>query len=209
MKKILCFGDSNTFGFVPETGKRYDKNTRWTGVLQNLGKSNFEITEAGCNNRTCICDNPSGAMFTGYKILPQLLNKDFDCVILAIGINDLQFLFDATLNDLKIGMENLIKITQDKLPNAKILIVAPAKLSEDVLKGYFSCQFNESSIEKSLGISELYENVAKSKNCEFLDLDKVAKPSPRDGLHYEPEGHQKIANAMFEKIQETFSIPQK
>ena len=45
MKNILCFGDSNTFGFNPENGSRYDKNTRWTGILQFLCKDNFHIIE--------------------------------------------------------------------------------------------------------------------------------------------------------------------
>ena len=36
MKKVLCFGDSNTFGFIQESGKRYDKNTRWSGILAQL-----------------------------------------------------------------------------------------------------------------------------------------------------------------------------
>lgn len=52
MKKILCYGDSNTFGYVPEDGSRYPKNIRWTGILgEYLGKD-FEIIEQGMNNRT-------------------------------------------------------------------------------------------------------------------------------------------------------------
>ena len=42
---ILCFGDSNTFGYNPTNGLRYDKNTRWTGVLQNLLGDNFNVIE--------------------------------------------------------------------------------------------------------------------------------------------------------------------
>ena len=34
MKRILCYGDSNTWGYIPENGKRYDNLTRWTKVLQ-------------------------------------------------------------------------------------------------------------------------------------------------------------------------------
>ena len=36
MKKILCYGDSNTFGFNPENGKRFDNLTRWSGILKHL-----------------------------------------------------------------------------------------------------------------------------------------------------------------------------
>ena len=92
MKNILCFGDSNTFGFNPENGKRFDKSSRWTGILQTLCQNNYHIIEAGCNNRTAFSDNSAGKMFTGYKILPELLNENLDTIILAIGINDLQLL---------------------------------------------------------------------------------------------------------------------
>ena len=87
MKKVLCFGDSNTYGFIPSSGRRYDKNIRWSGIIQTLAQNNFEVIEAGCNNRTAFCDNPAGFNETGYKILPSFLTPDINVVILAIGIN--------------------------------------------------------------------------------------------------------------------------
>ena len=47
MKKILCYGDSNTFGFNPEDGSRFDENTRWTAILQKNLINDYEITEEG------------------------------------------------------------------------------------------------------------------------------------------------------------------
>ncbi len=32
MKHILCYGDSNTHGYIPGGG-RYDDDTRYTGIL--------------------------------------------------------------------------------------------------------------------------------------------------------------------------------
>ena len=43
MKKILCYGDSNTFGFNPKNGGRYDKTTRWSGILSDLLKEKYEV----------------------------------------------------------------------------------------------------------------------------------------------------------------------
>ena len=83
MKKILCFGDSNTWGYIPNLGARYDENTRWTSILQNLLGKNYEIVEAGCCNRTCFIDNPDGIEQTGYKVLPKYLDNTFDIVIIA------------------------------------------------------------------------------------------------------------------------------
>ena len=36
MKSILCYGDSNTYGFNPVNSLRYPTNIRWTGCLQEL-----------------------------------------------------------------------------------------------------------------------------------------------------------------------------
>ena len=204
LKKILCFGDSNTYGYIPNNGARYDKNTRWTGVLSLLSHGKFEIIEGGCNNRTAFAANPAGKIFTGYEILPELLTDDFDAVVLAIGINDTQFLFDTVIEDFTTGIENLINIVQAKCPQAKIILVAPSILTDDVLNGNFACLFDRTSIEKSRQLPLLYQKIAEKQNIEFLDLNSVAKTSSLDGLHYAPEQHLKIAQAIFTILSELF-----
>ena len=123
MKKILCFGDSNTFGYNPNNGSRYNENSRWTGILKNLCKNNYEIIEAGCNNRTAFSNNPNGIQFTGYKVLPEYLKKFYDIIILAIGINDLQKFYNPTLEEFETGIENIIKKIRENNPNCDIIIL--------------------------------------------------------------------------------------
>lgn len=204
MKKVLCFGDSNTFGFIPESGKRYDKNTRWSGILAQLAAGRFEIIEAGCNNRTAFTDNPAGFEQTGCKVLPTLLKKDLDCVILAIGVNDMQIFYNPTLEEIKNGMRRLVDIVREHCPNAEIILVSPARLTDNIFNGYFRAMFDKISIEKSLHLSEIYESIAKEKNCRFADWDKIVTVSPKDGLHLEPDAHKKIAEAMFEILYQIF-----
>lgn len=204
MKKILCFGDSNTYGYIPNNGARYDKNTRWTGVLSLLSHGKFEIIEDGCNNRTAFVANPAGKIFTGYEILPELLTADFDAVVLAIGINDTQFLYNLSSIEIASGVEKLINIVKVKSPQAKILLVAPSILTDDVLNGNFACLFDKTSIEKSRQLPLLYKKIAEKQNIEFFDLNSVAKTSSLDGLHYAPEQHLKIAQAIFTILSELF-----
>lgn len=204
MKKILCFGDSNTYGYIPNNGARYDKNIRWTGVLSLLSHGKFEIIEDGCNNRTAFAANPAGKIFTGYEILPELLTDDFDAVVLAIGINDTQFLYNLSSIEIASGVEKLINIVKVKSPQAKILLVAPSILTDDVLNGNFACLFDRTSIEKSQQLPLLYQKIAEKQNIEFLDLNSVAKTSSLDGLHYAPEQHLKIAQAIFTILSELF-----
>ncbi len=201
MKKVLCFGDSNTFGFNPKDGSRFDKNSRWTGILQFLCGEKFHIIEAGCNNRTAFSDNPAGKMFTGYKILPELLQPDIDIVILAIGVNDLQFQYKVSDEDIFAGMSNLVEIAQKGLQNAKIILVSPTNLTENVLKSpIFSTLFDKTSIEKSKHLSKIYSEISKKYGCEFIDLNNVATPSTFDGLHFEPSEYEKIAKEIFEHL---------
>lgn len=204
MKKILCFGDSNTYGYIPNNGARYDKNTRWTGVLSLLSHGKFEIIEDGCNNRTAFAANSAGKIFTGYEILPELLTDDFEAVVLAIGINDTQFLYNLSSIEIASGVEKLINIVKVKSPQAKILLVAPSMLTDDVLNGNFACLFDRTSIEKSRQLPLLYQKIAEKQNVEFLDLNSVAKTSSLDGLHYAPEQHLKIAQAIFTILSELF-----
>ena len=45
-KHILCFGDSNTWGYDAATGGRFDDDTRWTMQLsKRLGEKYYVIEE--------------------------------------------------------------------------------------------------------------------------------------------------------------------
>lgn len=205
MKKILCFGDSNTYGFIPQSGLRYDINTRWTGILQTLCNNEFEITEAGCNNRTAFIDNPAGINQTGYKILPEYLKTNFfDIIILAIGINDLQRFFNPTLNEFEQGMEKLIQITKNLSPKSKIILICPSKLNlAGINNGIFSYQFDKISVEKSGKLSPIYKSLAEKYKCHFIDLNNIVEVSSLDGLHFSPKSHKTIAENLYKNLKQT------
>ena len=56
--KILCFGDSNTWGYVPLSGERYSSDVRWTGVLQEELGQGYLVVEDGVNGRSTDVDDP-------------------------------------------------------------------------------------------------------------------------------------------------------
>lgn len=57
-KRIICFGDSNTWGYNPVTGGRYDENTRWPMRMQQILGDEYQIIEEGQNGRTISCEDP-------------------------------------------------------------------------------------------------------------------------------------------------------
>lgn len=200
MKTILCYGDSNTFGFNPEDYSRYGKNTRWTGVLQsNLGDK-YKVINEGANNRNGFVTNPQGDLYSAQKHYPELISNsdNIDIIILAIGTNDLQFLYNANSDDFEHGLENLISISKNKTND--IILIPPVILSDNILNGFFKTQFDKTSILKSQTVGEIYYKLAKIHNCRIFDINKFTKPSETDGLHYSKESHKLIADNLTEFI---------
>ena len=201
MKKVLCFGDSNTYGFVPESGKRYDKNTRWTGVLQNLLGNDYQVIEAGCNGRYAFVDGTS-IETSGCKVLPRYLSNDLDFVIVSIGLNDLQIFYQITELEIRTGTEKYISIIKEFAPNAKIIIASPSCIKKSILSSYFSTMFDETAINRSRIFAPIYQECAKLYGCCFVDLNSIAEVSDVDGLHYTKDGHLKIAQMFCEVLKD-------
>lgn len=198
MKKILCYGDSNTYGFNPATGERYNQNIRWPGVLKNLLSDKYEIIEEGCNNRCGFVDNPGGFIYSAQRHFPTVLKNDIDILILALGTNDLQFQYSITFETIEQNLENLIKSAESIV--SQIIIVPPVILHEEILHGYFSTMFDLSSIDKSYKIGHIYADVAQKHKCHFIDFNEFVKPSNFDGLHYSEHSHKIIAQKLYEYI---------
>ena len=65
---VLCYGDSNTYGFDPRSwlGERYPADVRWTGLLAR--KTGGTILEEGQNGR----EIPAGHAAFATGILDEL-----------------------------------------------------------------------------------------------------------------------------------------
>ena len=74
MRSILCFGDSNTWGYVPGSNcDRYSFTVRWTGLVQRMLGDDFRLIEEALNGRTSCFDDPFEDHRTGRKALPAIL----------------------------------------------------------------------------------------------------------------------------------------
>ncbi|MGA7902106.1 MAG: SGNH/GDSL hydrolase family protein [Terrimicrobiaceae bacterium] len=205
MKTILCYGDSNTWGFEPVTQERYGHTERWTGVLrENLG-TDYEIIEEGLNGRTTVWDDPIEGSKNGKEhLIPILMShKPIDLVAIMLGTNDLKRRFGVGAFDIAAGAGVLVEIVQKsdcgptgRAPN--VLLMAPppvARLSE------FAEMF-EGAREKSRQFGRHYRRVAGERNCAFFDAGEVITSSDRDGIHFEIEEHRKLGLAVAAQIRE-------
>lgn len=201
MKTILCYGDSLTWGYHPETGERIAINERWTGVLRNNLGNNYYIIEEGLNGRTTVWDDP---LHGGYKngmnyLLPCLSShKPIEIVILFLGTNDLKNRFSLSASEIAQGIRVLINIilkseTGPNKNSPQILLISPPHIRE--LTNTKLCNFKDEfdgGELKSLQLSQYYKQVAEEFGILFFDASNAVKPSKSDGIHLDSNEHIKL-----------------
>lgn len=202
-KRILCFGDSNTWGYKPGTGgQRYLKSERWSGILAEILAENCEIIEEGLNGRTTVWDDPIAGYQScknGKKYLVPCLesHKPLELVIMMLGSNDLKKRFSVSAFDIAEGAGVLVDIVlkssvgpDENAP--KVLLMAPpciGRLTE-------FCEMLEGAEEKSMKLSAHYRRIARERGCEFFDTSRVITSSDADGVHLEVSEHAKLAQCI-------------
>lgn len=207
-KNILCFGDSNTWGYDPVRKKRFPQEKRWTGILQKLLGSSCYVIEEGLNGRTTVWDDPvEGGMGdkNGMKVLPTLLSTHtpLDLILVMLGTNDLKKRFSVSAYEAALGVERLILIVRrhNYAPEGsvpEILIASPPRIS--FLCEDFKNHFLASAPEESKRFHEHLHETADANACHYINMGDYIEPSDRDGIHI-PEKSQKIvAEKFFQKI---------
>lgn len=203
MKKILCFGDSNTFGHLPFDGSRMQKP--WPKVLQEL-MPDCEIIEEGLCGRTTAFDVENPPLHNGLYRFEQLLNegKDADIFIIMLGTNDTLKLFDKTANESKEAMREYIHKWRERFgQNKKILIISPIYITEDFHNHeYFNEVYPAHAVEKSHDFAQAYSKLASEEDTYFLDAALYAQASKIDGIHMEPDEHIKLAKVIYKKLKD-------
>jgi len=199
MRTVLCFGDSNTYGYIPGNGKRYASDIRWTGILKNKFKNkDVEIVEEGLVGRTTVFEDSVRPGRKGSDFLIPLLetHSEVDELVLMLGTNDCKSLYKASAHVIGMGVETLVKQAKSFNPNLKILLISPIHLGENVWKDDFDPEFDENSVLVSKKLAGEYLSIAEKYNCDFLNAADVAEPSEADQEHLTVDGHRKLAEAI-------------
>lgn len=206
MKEILCFGDSNTYGLIPgmlSNYARYDEHTRWTGLLQEkLNIYGYRIIEEGLCGRTTIFDDATRQGRNGAQVLPMLLesHQPLEWVVLMLGTNDCKSYYGASAKEIGDGLETLVQQVRAKDEQINILLISPIHLGERVYEEQFDPEFDVASIAVSKELKQVYQEIAKRNHCEFLAASDYAEPSLADMEHLTPQGHENLAEAVYDTI---------
>jgi lysophospholipase L1-like esterase len=202
-RTILCYGDSNTWGFNPETKTRYAPVVRWTGILAGCLGPGFRIIEEGLNGRTTRWDDPIEPDRNGLTYLrPCIESHDpIDVIIVMLGTNDLKRRFDLTASDIAQSAGDLAETAHRFArradgSHAAVLLVAPPAVT--TLTEYD--QMFAGAHEKSRQFSHYYRLAAQWHHLSFFDAGSVIVSSEKDGIHLDPDEHRKLGEALAAEV---------
>ena len=214
MKTIMCFGDSNTWGFMPDTvqpaieaNNRYPWGVRWTSLLQEALGAEYRVVEEGLNGRTTMFDCPMEDRRNGLKEIDVALmtHAPIDLVVLMLGTNDTKPVFRPTVHLVAHGIERLIARirTGGRGPGGRdpeILVVAPIRLGEGIESQWLASEFDNSSLALDKKLAPAYRAVAEAAGAHFLDAGAQITADPADCVHMNAEGHAQFAKLLCPEI---------
>ena len=205
---VLCYGDSNTYGYDPKTCGRYPNDKRWTTLLGEMLGGRYEVISEGLNGRTTAYDRPGAAWKNGASNLIACLgtHKPVDYVIIMLGTNDCDKELGLSAGDIADGMEALVKIVENETPALQgyvpeIIVAAPAAIQGDIEQSPFADKLTQESLQKSVEIGPLYREIAERHGVRFADATSGIEVSA-DCEHLTEAGHRQIAKLFLEVIRE-------
>lgn len=208
MKRVLCYGDSITWGCNPDDGGRFDENTRYPCVLQTLLGADYRVIEEGCGGRTTVYDSDVDHYVNGRTYLYPCLHshQPLDLIVLMLGTNDVANGAHKNAYYAAAGAERLIHEIRhwsmdQRAACPKILLLSPPLISLHLspdMDQVFDLQYAH---EQSLLFRKYYQEVAERCGCGFLAAQAYAQAGS-DGVHISAESHRRLAQAISEQVKD-------
>ncbi|HCT91494.1 MAG TPA: hypothetical protein DF613_08975 [Lachnospiraceae bacterium] len=206
-KTVLCYGDSNTFGLMPDLQSRYPYSVRWTGRLQRELGEKYYVLEEGLGGRTTVWDDPVEMHKNGKTYLLPCLesHRPIDLVILMLGTNDLKERFHVSSFDVGQSIKNLLGCIKGSasgpdLASPEILLVCPVPIRD---RGNIDLQrMLGAGFQKSLELDGYLAPLAEEMQVHYLNPGDRVEVSKTDGIHYTEQGHRVMTALMKEKVLE-------
>lgn len=210
-KTVLCFGDSNTWGWIPGLDRqRFDETKRWPMRLQTMLGEDYHIVEAGQNGRFTVWDDPLEPEKCGLAHLVPTMQCAFpmDLIVIMLGTNDCRDRLSLSGYNIAMGAIAVAKkaaqtkFGRDNKP-PKILVVCPPVIRDRYLTNDFTrLLYGPNAHVRAEEMREHLPAMAKENGFAYLDASDYVETSDVDGVHMTEEAHRIFTDVMFEKVKE-------
>lgn len=206
--KVLCFGDSNTWGSKPDRTGRYDVDIRWTGALQNLLGDAYYVIEEGLGSRTTDLDygRKPGRNGRTYLIPCLASHSPVDVVVIMLGTNDLKIEYSRTAREIAIALKKLVDDVKDYALNKRgevpaIILISPIIVDDNAprFKELYQGYYDSRAASESLKLAYAINSIAEENDCIFVNAAEVARPGV-DGIHLSEDSNKPLADSIVEAI---------
>ena len=174
---VICFGDSNTYGYDPRSylGGRYDPDSRWVDIL--VEETGWSVCNMGQNGREIPSASPA-------------FPADTDLLIVMLGTNDL--LQGRSPEQAAERLERFL--SGIPLDRSKILVIAPPPVKRGAWVP------GQQLIDDSHTFAQLCQTLAAQMGIRFADAGRWDVPLAYDGVHFTEQGHRTFAAGLLEKL---------
>ncbi len=209
-KKILCFGDSLTWGFDPEKRTRLDEDSRWPRVMGKILGEGYEIIEEGQNGRTIATEDPAEGEKNGLKYIGPCLESHtpLDYVIIMLGSNDCKRKFAYSSMDIagemQILLEKVKSYNEFRCQNSfQIVLVSPPVISEAIKDSWLGDSFGYGNATKvSSELAGWYQQLSAMYGTAYVNAAEHVKASDADGCHLDAGNQRKLGRVIADCIAE-------
>ena len=208
--RVLCYGDSNTWGCVPiesmDSIERFEQHQRWPGVVESYLGENFCIIEEGNPGRTIACSDILEEGKNGIDTIVPILDshQPLNLAIIMLGTNDIKQRFNLGASDIARSTIRLVTVIQRHSlyvgSPPKIVIVIPPPITTPAI--FLEDEFLNSQ-DKSINLSTHLIPMLEQLNIDYIDAGTIIGPSPIDGIHLDAKSHKVLGKHIAEFIKNT------
>ena len=191
MNRILCYGDSNTYGYDPRSylGGRYPKHIRWTGLLEQAG---WNVVNEGENGREI--PTREWQFQTAVKTVTQA--APMDVVTVMLGANDLLQHAVFTAEDVAARMERFLRKLTIHITDTRLLLIAPPPMRPG------EWVYEQRLLTESARLGSCYRKLAEVLGIGFADAGIWNVETAYDGVHFSEAGHAAFAKGLLTQLSE-------
>lgn len=192
MKRILIYGDSNTFGTAPmrdlEDSPVLARGERWGDQMADALGDDVEVIIEGLPGRTTVFDDPvEGEHLNGLRILPAIIHshKPIDLLIIALGTNDQKQKFSLGAIDIALGVTRLVReaALSGEVTAVAAICPPPVKLAGELGDIFYGAP------ERAVRLPELMKRSVTRQGAAFFDAGQHISVDPLDGVHWNRDAH--------------------
>ncbi len=201
-RKLLFYGDSNTWGYDPRSyiGERYPEEAVWTSLVSEALGDRYDVISQGLNGRQV---PHSDYEFRHIDFLMDRMSPE-DMFFVMLGTNDLFVEMPPDAGIAAERMEIFLKQFLNRVSRPLLAVIAPPAVRPEETSDPVLRQF---AAENAV-MAKSYRRLTESLGIPMIDASSWAIDFAFDGVHFSEEGHRRFAEHLLKELPETLKLPE-